>query len=70
VAARSPTGYARAVLWKDMDQDYGRLELPGGLCLEAEWDPERGQWMMWLEIEGIEVADDPYRVLGGSEAAN
>ena len=70
MAAGATTGYARAVLWQDMDDDYGRLELPGGLCLEAEWDPERGQWMMWLEREGMEVCDDPYRILGGSEAAN
>lgn len=70
MAAGAATGYAAIVLWQDMDEEYGRLELPTGLCLEAEWDPEQGQWLMWLEHGGVEVGIDPYRALGGSEAVN
>jgi hypothetical protein len=53
-----------------MDETYGRLQLPNGICLEVEWDPEQGQWAMWLEFDGQEVAEDPYRLLGGSGAQN
>lgn len=53
-----------------MDESYGRMELPGGLQLEAEYDPVTQSWAMWLEVNGVEVEADPYAVLGGSVEKN